>query len=153
MNTMLLYPKLAVNGIKKNRRIYLTYILTCAGMIMMYYILSYLTESPALSQMAGGSILAMMLPLGCIVIAVFSLLFLFYTNSFLLRQRYREFGLYNILGMDKRNIRKLMVWESLFVAALSMVSGLVIGIMLSKAAETSSIMFLCFADCRRSALG
>ena len=148
-----LYPKLAWEGIRKNKRLYIPYILTGNVMIMMYYILSYLTESPALSQMAGGSILAKMLPLGCIVIAVFSLLFLFYTNSFLLRQRYREFGLYNILGMDKRNIRKLMVWESLFVAALSMVSGLVIGIMLSKAAETSSIMFLCFADCRRSALG
>lgn len=130
-----LYPKLAWEGIRKNKRLYIPYILTGSVMVMMYYILSYLTESPALSQMTGGSILAMMLPLGCIVIAVFSLLFLFYTNSFLIRQRYREFGLYNILGMDKRNIRKLMVWESLFVAALSVVSGLVIGIMLSKAAE------------------
>lgn len=130
-----LYPKLAWEGIRKNKKLYVPYILTGSVMVMMYYILSYLIESPALSQMAGGSILSMMLPLGCIVIAVFSLLFLFYTNSFLIRQRYREFGLYNILGMDKRNIRKIMVWESLFVGVISMVSGLLVGIALSKAAE------------------
>ena len=129
------YPKLAWEGIRKNKRLYFPYILTGSVMVMMYYILSFLIESPALSQMTGGSILAMMLPLGCIVIAVFSLLFLFYTNSFLICQRYREFGLYNILGMDKRNIRRLMVWENLFVAMLSILFGLLIGIAFSKAAE------------------
>ena len=130
-----LYPRLAWEGIQKNKKLYIPYILTGSVMVMMYYILSYLTESPALSQMTGGSILAMLLPLGYIVIAVFSLLFLFYTNSFLIRQRYQEFGLYNILGMDKQNIRKVMVWESLFVGVISIVSGLLIGIALSKAAE------------------
>ena len=130
-----LYARLAGEGIRKNKKLYIPYILTGSVMVMMYYILSYLTESPALFQMTGGSILAMLLPLGSIVIAVFSLLFLFYTNSFLIRQRYREFGLYNILGMDKRNIRKIMVWESLFVGVISIVSGLLIGVALSKAAE------------------
>ena len=130
-----LYACLAGEGIRKNKKLYIPYILTGSVMVMMYYILSYLTESPALFQMTGGSILAMLLPLGSIVIAVFSLLFLFYTNSFLIRQRYREFGLYNILGMDKRNIRKIMVWESLFVGVISIVSGLLIGVALSKAAE------------------
>lgn len=129
------YPKLAWEGICKNKRLYFPYILTGAVMVMMYYILSFLVESPALAQMAGGSILKTLLPLGCAVIAIFSLLFLFYTNSFLIRQRYREFGLYNILGMDKRNISKIMVWESLFVALISIASGLVVGMILSKAAE------------------
>lgn len=76
-----------------------------------------------------------MLPLGCAVIAIFSLLFLFYTNSFLIKQRYREFGLYNILGMDKRNISRVMAWETLFTAILAGLIGLVSGIALSKAAE------------------
>ena len=109
-----LYPCLAWEGIRKNKKLYIPYILTGSVMVMMYYILSYLIESPTLMQMIGGSYLTIMLTLGCIVIAVFSLLFLFYTNSFLIRQRYREFGLYNILGMDKKNISKLMVWESIF---------------------------------------
>ena len=96
-----LYSRLAWDGIRKNKKLYVPYILTGAVMVMMYYILSYLIESPTLENMVGGSTLAIMLSLGCVVIAVFSLLFLFYTNSFLIRQRYREFGLYNILGMDK----------------------------------------------------
>ena len=129
------YPKLAWEGIRKNKRLYFPYILTGGVMVMMYYILSFLIESPALAQMPGGSVLMTVLPLGCVVIAIFSLLFLFYTNSFLIKQRYREFGLYNILGMDKRNISKIMLWESLFVAIIAIASGIVAGIALSKAAE------------------
>ena len=130
-----LYPRLAWEGIRKNKKLYIPYILTGSVMVMMYYILSYLIESPTLMQMIGGSYLTIMLTLGCIVIAVFSLLFLFYTNSFLIRQRYREFGLYNILGMDKRNISKLMVWESIFVGVCAIAIGLFAGIALSKIAE------------------
>ena len=129
------YPKLAWDGIRKNKRLYFPYILTGAVMVMMYYILSYLIESPALAQMPGGSVLMSLLPLGCVVILAFSLLFLFYSNSFLIRQRYREFGLYNILGMDKRNISKVMFWECLMVAVIAIVMGMAAGIMLSKAAE------------------
>ena len=129
------YPRIAWDGIRKNKRLYFPYILTGGVMVMMYYILSFMIESPALAQMPGGSVLMTVLPLGCVVIAVFSLLFLFYTNSFLIKQRYREFGLYNILGMDKRNIGKVMIWETLFVALFAIGSGLIIGIILSKAAE------------------
>ncbi len=129
------YPKLAWEGIRKNKRLYFPYILTGGVMVMMYYILSYLVESPALANMPGGSVLMTVLPLGCVVIAFFSVLFLFYTNSFLIKQRYREFGLYNILGMDKRNISKIMVWESVFVFGIVLVTGLIAGIALSKAAE------------------
>ncbi len=129
------YSKLAWEGIRKNKRLYFPYILTGCVMVMMYYILSYLTESPALVQMPGGSVLMTILPLGCVVIAFFSLLFLFYTNSFLNRQRYREFGLYNILGMDKGNISKIMIWESIYVCSITLITGLIAGIALSKAAE------------------
>ena len=129
------YPKLAWEGVRKNKRLYFPYILSGSIMVMMYYILSFLIESPALAQMPGGSVLMTVLLLGCVVIAVFSLLFLFYTNSFLIKQRYREFGLYNILGMDKRNISKIMVWETLFVAVFAIGSGLIAGIIFSKMAE------------------
>ena len=129
------YPKLALEGIRKNKRLYFPYILTGCVMVMMYYILSSLIESPALAHMPGGSVLISVLLLGSVVIAVFSLFFLFYTNSFLIKQRYREFGLYNILGMDKWNISKIMVWETFFVAAFAIGSGLIGGIIFSKAAE------------------
>lgn len=129
------YLKLAWDGIRKNKRIYLPYFLTGSVMVMMFYILCFLTESPALEKMEGGTILMTVLPLGSIVIAVFSLLFLFYTNSFLIKQRYREFGLYNVLGMDKRNIGRVMMCETLITAAVSIAVGVLAGVALSKAAE------------------
>ena len=137
-----LYAKLAWEGIRKNKRLYVPYILTGSLLVMMYYILSFLEASPALSQMKGGTTIRLLLPLGCGVIAVFSIIFLFYTNSFLARQRNKEFGLYNILGMDKRNIRKIMLWENGIIAAVSILAGLGLGIALSKLAEVGLLNIL-----------
>ena len=135
MNTMLLYPKLAVNGIKKNRRIYLPYILTCSGMIMMYYITSFLTVSSFVKEMQGGITMHMLLYMGCGVMVVFSAVFLFYTNSFIIRRRKTEFGLYNILGMDKRNISRILLWETFIIYVSSLVLGITCGVLFSKLAE------------------
>ncbi|WP_432650785.1 ABC transporter permease [Huintestinicola sp.] len=135
MNKMLLYPKLAVNGIKKNRRIYLPYILTCSGMIMMYYITSFLSMSSFVADIKGGDIMQMLLFLGCGVMVQFSAIFLFYTNSFIIRRRKTEFGLYNILGMDKRNISRILLWETLIIYVISTVVGISCGILFSKLAE------------------
>lgn len=104
MNASFLYPKLAAGGIKKNYRIYLPYLFACAGMIMMYYITSFLSVNRFVAEMRGGGIMQVLLTLGCAVLTVFSAIFLFYTNSFLIRRRKTEFGLYNVLGMGKRNI-------------------------------------------------
>ncbi len=136
------YPKLALDGIRKNKRLYFPYILAGSLMVMIHYILSFLSESPALAQMEGGTTLSAILPLGRLVIAVFSLLFLFYTNSFLIKQRCREFGLFSILGMDKRNICRLMVWEVLFVALAAFGIGIAAGIALSKMAELGLLNLL-----------
>ncbi|MGN0647076.1 MAG: FtsX-like permease family protein [Oscillospiraceae bacterium] len=135
MNTMLLYPRLAINGIRKNRRIYLPYILTCSGMIMMYYIISFLTVSQFVREMKGGAIMQELLSMGCGVMVAFSAVFLFYTNSFIIRRRKTEFGLYNILGMDKRNISRILLWETLMTYVISVVVGIACGILFSKLAE------------------
>ncbi len=136
------YPKIAADGIRKNKRFYLPYMLTGCAMVMMYYIMCFLVHSPSLQRMTGGAILMTMLPLGYAVLALFSILFLFYSNSFLMKQRYREFGLYNILGMNKRNICKIMAWECLFIALSAISAGLALGIALSKAAELLVINLL-----------
>ncbi len=129
------FPKLAWTGIKKNRKLYVPYILSCIGMITMFYIIQSISYSDLLTQMRGGGNLETILGLGKFVIAAFALIFLFYTNSFLIRRRYREFGLYNILGMDKRSISRIIVWESLIIAVISIAAGLVLGFALSKLAE------------------
>lgn len=97
------YPHLAISAIGKNKRFYLPYILTCTGMIMMNYIIAFLTFSDSLSGMSGGDQIKMMLNLGCYVIGAFSVIFLFYTNSFLIKKRKKELGLYNILGNGTGN--------------------------------------------------
>lgn len=133
--TDFLYPKLAAGGIKKNKQTYIPYILTCSGMIMMYYIVAFLSESSLVANMRGGEIMQTMLMLGCWVMVFFSAIFLFYTNSFLIRRRKKEFGLYNILGMGKRNIARILVWETLIVFAVSLAAGNGLGILFSKLAE------------------
>ena len=129
------YPKLAWDGIRKNKRLYLPYILTCIGMVMMHYIIIFLVDCPTVKAMAGGETIASMLGLGCWVIGFFALLFLFYSNSFLIRRRKKEFGLYNILGMGKWNISRILFWESLIIAALALGVGMGLGIALSKLFE------------------
>lgn len=132
---MKIYPQLALNGIKKNKRLYLPYILTCAGMVMMFYIVSYLAFGETITKLRGGSIMQSCLVLGLGVIGVFSLIFLFYTNSFLIRRRKKEFGLYNILGMGKINLAMVLIWESLIISVISILSGMFCGILFSKLAE------------------
>lgn len=129
------YPKLAWEGIRKNKRLYVPYIAMGALMVMMFYLLRFLQDSPVIGVMRGAVTLSTVLAMGYAVIAIFSIIFLFYTNSFLIRQRYREFGLYNILGMNKQNVCMIMVWESIFVGGLAIVTGLAAGILLSKGAE------------------
>lgn len=129
------YPKLAWDGIRKNRRLYLPYILTCIGMVMMNYIIYFLTFSSVMDSLPGGYAIRSMLDFGGLVLSFFSALFLFYSNSFLIRRRKKEFGLYNILGMDKRSIGGILFWETAIVALLSFVFGIVSGVLLSKLFE------------------
>ena len=131
------YTRLAWQGMCKNGRVYLPYILTCIGMVMMYYIVCALQNSTAVETMRGGSTVQEILSLGQIVIGFFSLLFLLYTNSFLLKRRKKEFGLYNILGMSKLNLARVLLLETLLTAALALLSGLGLGLLFSKLAELS----------------
>ena len=119
-----LYTRLALAGIQKNKKLYLPYILACAGMVMMCYIVSFLQTSPVFGSLPGGDTVQAFLWMGFGVMAVFSLLFLFYTNAFLVRRRKMEFGLYNILGMDKKNLALVVGIESLLVAGITLLSGL-----------------------------
>ncbi len=130
-----LYLKLAWSGIRKNRQLYLPYMLTCVCVVMMYYILASLVYSEALNGTYGGRTVTATLALGRIVIAVFAVIFLFYTHSFLIRRRSREFGLYNILGMNKRDIARILLRESLMVFAMTLAGGLALGILFSKLSE------------------
>ncbi|NMA60744.1 MAG: ABC transporter permease [Firmicutes bacterium] len=126
------YQKLALNNLKKNSQTYRAYLLTCIGTICMYFIMHAISVNEALNQMSGGTELKVLLFFGVIVIAIFSTIFLLYTNSFLIKRRKKEFGLFNILGMEKRHLAKIMFWETLFIALLGLTVGIISGMILSK---------------------
>lgn len=130
-----IYSRLALTGIKKNKKLYIPYILTCIGMVMMFYIITFLSSSDMMMNYPGGETTRGILGLGVYVIGFFAVIFLFYTNSFLVRRRKKEFGLYNILGMGKRNIARVMLWETLFIGAFSIAVGMALGVLFSKLAE------------------
>lgn len=132
-----IYPRLASDSMKKNRRLYVPFLLASSGMVLIFYILSYLSHSPLIRSLRGGSDLASIMNFGSLVLALFSGIFLFYTHSFLLRRRKTEFGLYNILGMDKRSLAHILVWETLIITGVSLLLGGLGGILLAKLAEAS----------------
>ncbi len=125
--------RLALQNLKNNRRVYLPYLLSSIGITMMYYIINALGLSIDEEAMYGGSSVASMMALGVHVIAIFAVLFLFYTNSFIMKRRKKELGLYNILGMEKWHIAKIIFRETLITAAAAIVLGLGLGILFSKA--------------------
>lgn len=135
----LFYLRLAVTNIKKNAKTYVPFILTCIGTIMMYYMMDFLSVNKGLDKTGGASQLKVILFLGTIVIGIFSVIFLFYTNSFLIKRRKKEFGLFNILGMEKRHLSRIIGIENILVSIFSLIIGLSLGIAFSKL----MVLFLC----------
>lgn len=127
------YFRLAFDNLKKNAKMYIPFILSSILTIMMYYMVSSLSMNPNMIEIVGGDIMQQILSLGIYVITVFAVIFLFYTNSFLIKRRKREFGLFNILGMEKKHLSIVIALESMIVFLVSMVLGIGIGILLDKA--------------------
>ena len=130
-----LYPKIAADGIRKNGRLYLPYIATCILMIAIFYIMHLLGYSDMLQNFAGSGTARDTLQLGTVIMAVFGTIFLFYTQSTLIKGRKKEFGLYNVLGMNRVNLGRIMFFETAIIWIVSMTGGLLVGIGMSKLAE------------------
>lgn len=127
-----LYPRLAATNLKKNRRFYLPYLLACIVIVALFCIILTLASDPYLGQMQHGGSVSQVLGFGVFIMALFSAIILFYTNSTFTKQRKREFAIYNILGMEKRHISYVLFWESLYTAAMALFFGLVAAGVFSK---------------------
>lgn len=126
------YFRLAAVNIKKNGKAYLPYLLTCILTVAMYYIMKSLSLNEGLNSVQGSGAVSVTLMLGSVVIAIFAFIFLFYTNSFLMKNRKKEFGLYQILGMEKKHLARVIACESLYISLLSLIGGLGAGMLLDK---------------------
>lgn len=133
-----IYSRLAFTNIKNNKTLYMPYIISGMVMIAMFYVMMFLNNSKGLGKVPGAEPLGVIMGLGCGIIAVFSYIFLFYTNSFIIKRRKKEVGIYNILGMEKRHIARVLSIETLTVALAAIALGIVAGILFSKL----MIMFL-----------
>ena len=127
------YSKFALNNLVKNKRFIIPYVLSTIFTIMSFYILSSLAFGDNLNKLPNGiDATKQVLSLGIIVIAIFSTIFLFYTYSFLVKRRVKEFGLYSVLGMTKKQIAKILVLETIFIAVTTIVLGIGLGIIFDK---------------------
>ena len=129
----LFYSKFALNNLVKNKRFILPYIFSAIFTIASFYILTSLSLGKNLDKLPQGiSATKQVLSLGVIVIAIFSAIFLFYTYSFLIKRRVREFGLYSVLGMTKKQIARILILETIFIAVITLVFGLAFGLLFDK---------------------
>lgn len=123
-----IYGKLALTNLKNNRKTYIPYILTAVLTVMMYYIMDGLSRNSTI----GDQSLHLILVYARGVIIIFAIIFLFYTNSFLIKRRKKEIGVYNILGMGKRHIARMLIVETLVTAAASIGIGIISGTIFGK---------------------
>ena len=129
---MKMYIRLAFSNIIKNRRLYVPHICTGAGLTAVFYIMITLAHDNRLQSVKGGNYLPTVMSMGVIVLGLVSVILMLYTNSFLMKQRQSEFGLYNVLGMEKRHIGRILLCETLFAAVTALTAGLLFGIALYK---------------------
>lgn len=130
----LFYPKFALDAIRKNRKIYFPFILTYALVVAMYNIIYTLKVTQALNGTLGDTTIGILLGFGTIVIGVFSVIFLFYTSSFIMKSRRQEFGLYSVLGMGKRHITLILFYETILASGVGILVGLAVASLLNWAA-------------------
>lgn len=123
-----IYAKLAVTNIKNNRKTYFPFLLTSVLTVMMYYMMDTLARNDSIGNRNVTTVLTLTIP----VMALFSLIFLFYTNSFLIKRRKKEIAVYNILGMGKNHIGRMITIETLIIWAVSLALGILGGMVLGK---------------------
>lgn len=128
----LLYAKLAKTNLSKNRQNILPYLLSCIGTVIMFYIMSTLAVSDGFKKMIGEAAIQEVMQFGVYIIGLFAVIFLIYSNSFLTKRRKKEFGLFQILGMEKKHLAKILFFESLYLWILSVGAGILLGILCYK---------------------
>ena len=128
-----LYVKLATTNMKNNKQFYLPYLLMGILSVAMFYLMMAMQDNPGLDTLNGGADdMRMILAMGIFVVGVFVSIFLFYTNSFIMKRRKKELGVYNILGMEKKHLAKVLFIETLFTAGITTGCGLGFGIIFNK---------------------
>lgn len=127
-----LYVKLVKTNIKNGRQFYIPYILAGMLMVILFYSMRAIYYNDGLKHMPGSRDIQTIMNLGTYVIVIFSFIFIFYTNSFIMKRRKKDIGIYNILGMEKRHIARELFAETMLIAAVVIIGGLFTGVVFNK---------------------
>ena len=127
-----IYVRLAKTNMRNNRQLYVPYILSGLITVAMFYLMTFLSGNEGLAHARGAEMIGRILSFGVGIIGIFSYIFIFYTNSFISKRRKKEIGIYNILGMEKRHIGKVLAIETLYTSVLAIGGGIIGGIIFSK---------------------
>lgn len=134
-----IYTKLAVSNILKNGKIYLPYLLTVLGSMMIYFLIGSIGSNPNIYSLEnqkeafkGAMTLCGIIQSGTFLMSLFIFIFLLYANSFILKHQKKQFGLYRALGMERKHIVKIIFVEEMTIMGVGLVAGLVTGILLDK---------------------
>jgi len=141
------YRQLAKTNMKKNGKIYAPYILSVIAAVAMFYIIQSLALNPGFENMLGFNTMNSILTFACWVVRIFLVIFLLYTNSFLIKQRRKEFGVYHMLGLEKKHLAITLLWESIGVLAIGLFAGILFGMLLDKLLYAVLIRMLGFSVC------
>ena len=126
------YPRMALRSLRLNGKFYLPYLLSGTVSAAMLYDILFLNMNGGVARLKGANAVQGLLGFGAMIVALFSFALICYTNGFLMKRRQKELGLYNILGMEKRHLARLLFWETVFSALLCIGGGLALGVLLSK---------------------
>lgn len=126
------YFNLAKNNIKKNALIYKPYLLISMLMVVIFYIMLSISNNSDIDNLMGSQNIKVILSFGTVVTGIFSIIFLFYISSFIMKRRKTELGLYNILGLEKKHIIKVLLLESIITGAITVILGIILGIIIEK---------------------
>lgn len=130
-----IFSKLAIQNIHNNKSTYIPYMITCIFCIAMIYMMEFLRDCPTLDQAVLHSAeVRMIISTGEVVVVIFCVIFLIYSNSFLMKRRQKEIGLYNILGLERNHIGIVLFLETILTTILSLAGGIAFGILASKLA-------------------
>ena len=130
-----IFSKLAIQNIRNNKSTYIPYMITCIFCIVMIYMMEFLRDCPTLDQaVRHAAEVRMILSTGEIIVIIFCVIFLIYSNSFLMKRRQKEIGLYNVLGLEKTHIGIVMLLETIITIVISLTAGIAAGILGSKLA-------------------
>ena len=132
MNKQVLLPKLSVIGIMKNGTTYFPYMMAGIFSVFIFFSFSSIMYNDLMKTLPHSSYVMVLMATGLVLLGMILIPFLIYTNSFLIKRRKKELGLYSILGLEKKHIAIMMLWEALIIFGIVLTGGIIFGVIFSK---------------------